>query len=168
MHYISTYSSPLGEITAASDGTGLTGLWFAGQKYFGAGLSPLREEKDLPIFRETAKWLDLYFRGSIPDFTPALSLHGSDFRLAVWDILLRIPYGEVITYGEIAKQIAAERGLKTMSGQAVGGAVGHNPISVIIPCHRVIGSNGALTGYAGGIDKKTWLLALEKENRKTP
>lgn len=162
MQYTDSYHSPLGDITLGSDGTNLTGLWFDGQKYFADTLGSEYEEKQLPVFKEAKRWLDIYFRGESPDFTPPLSFNGSPFRLAVWEILLQIPYGGVMTYGEIAAVLAKRRGLSTMSAQAVGGAVGHNPISIIVPCHRVVGSNGSLTGYAGGIDKKLKLLTLEK------
>lgn len=160
--YIQGYPSPLGKITMASDGTHLTGLWFDGQKYDRAGLSERYEEKILPIFEETKKWLDVYFSGKEPDFTPSIHLQATDFRKEVWKILLTIPYGTTITYRDIAAEITRQRGMPKMSAQAVGGAIGHNPISIIIPCHRVIGTNGSLTGYAGGIDKKRNLLALEK------
>lgn len=162
MQYTNSYQSPLGGITMASDGDKLTGLWFDQQKYFGGTLPREHEEKDLPVFEQTRQWLECYFRVTKPDFIPPLLLQGTDFRIAVWDILKEIPYGQVITYGEIAHRIAEKRGLKTMSAQAVGNAVGHNPISIIVPCHRVVGSNGSLTGYAGGIDKKKKLLTLEK------
>lgn len=161
MDYIHHYNSPLGGLTAASDGEALTGLWFDGQQYFAAGLSPAHEEATLPVFNETDLWLDQYFAGRIPDFTPHLSLSGSEFRMQVWEILLSIPYGSTVSYKEIANRIAAERGIAGMSSQAVGGAVGHNPISIIVPCHRVIGTDGSLTGYAGGIDRKRKLLLLE-------
>ena len=114
------------------------------------------------ILEQTIKWLDIYFSGKEPEFIPPLHLTGSDFRLAVWNMLLKVPYGETTTYKELADKIAEQRGLKTMSAQAVGGAVGHNPVSVIVPCHRVLGSDGSLTGYAGGIEKKRDLLVLEK------
>lgn len=160
--YISHYASPIGDITMASDGQALIGLWFDGQKYFEETIAGKeRSEKALPIFAETARWLDCYFGGQEPDFTPALSLQTTPFRRAVWDILLTIPYGKTMTYGEIAGQLAEEMGLARMSAQAVGGAVGHNAISLIIPCHRVVGAGGSLTGYAGGIGKKEWLLAHE-------
>lgn len=162
MEYTHRYQSPLGDITLASDGEVLTGLWFDEQKYFLATLCKKHEEKDLPIFEQADHWLDLYFSGKEPDFTPSLSPKGTAFRKAVWDILLTIPYGQTLTYGEIAGKIAKQRGLAQMSAQAVGGAVGHNPISIIIPCHRVVGSNGSLTGYAGGIERKVHLLTLEK------
>lgn len=161
MQYTATYASPLGRITMASDGEKLSGLWFDGQKYFAATLSAAHEEKDLPIFQQTKRWLELYFRGTAPEFIPPLHLAASPFRLAVWDILRQIPYGQIITYGEIARRIAQTQGLESMSAQAVGGAVGHNPISIILPCHRVVGSNGSLTGYAGGVERKVALLTLE-------
>lgn len=161
MQYITHYQSPLGGITMASDGTALTGLWFDGQKYFASTLGADYKEKDLPVFTESKRWLDIYFSGREPNFTPPLSLNGSAFRMAVWQILQSIPYGQTITYGDIAKQLAAQQNKARMSAQAVGGAVGHNPISIIVPCHRVIGAGGSLTGYAGGIDKKVQLLELE-------
>jgi methylated-DNA-[protein]-cysteine S-methyltransferase len=164
MTYIYHYHSPLGGITLSSNGTELTGLWFDGQKYFGDTLGEEYEEKNLPIFEETARWLDIYFSGKSPDFTPALSMETTPFRKAVWKIMLTIPYGRTMTYGEIAKRIAKQKELPNMSAQAVGGAVGHNSISLIVPCHRVVGTNGSLTGYSGGIDKKVKLLTLEKVN----
>ena len=162
-HYTAHYESPLGDITMASDGTALVGLWLDGQKYFADVLldKEHKERTELPIFDETRRWLDIYFSGHVPDFTPPLKLTTNDFRKRVCQILLEIPYGKTMTYGEIAHHIAAERGQQSMSAQAVGGAVGHNPISIIIPCHRVIGADGSLTGYAGGIDKKIYLLRLE-------
>ena len=162
MEYIHHYMSPLGGITIASDGEALTGLWFDGQKYFEANLPEEHEEKRLEIFDITDKWLDIYFSGKEPDFTPPLSMKTTEFRKKVWKILLTIPYGKTMTYGEIAEKIAKDSGKAKMSAQAVGGAVGHNSISLIIPCHRVIGANGSLTGYAGGIEKKKKLLELEK------
>ena len=161
MNYIYKYISPIGIITLSSNGTALTGLWFDGQKYFAQTLSEPYEEKLLPVFEDTIKWLDIYFSGEIPDFTPELYVHSTPFRKAVYDILLTIPYGQTITYGEIAEILAQQTGKKKMSSQAVGGAVGHNPISIIIPCHRVVGADGNLTGYAGGIDRKRFLLELE-------
>ncbi len=162
MEYISHYPSPLGGITLASNGEAITGLWFDGQKYFAAGLSREPAEVPLPVFEQAFKWLDVYFGGKAPDFTPPLSLNATPFRRAVWEILLSIPYGKTMTYGDIAAELAKRTGRARMSAQAVGGAVGHNPISLIIPCHRVVGANGSLTGYAGGVDKKLKLLALEK------
>ena len=160
--YIHHYDSPLGGITAASDGDALIGLWFDGQKYYADNLKREYEEKALPVFDQTDQWLDLYFSGKAPGFTPPLAMRTTPFRKAVWNIMLTIPYGQTMTYGEIADRIAAQRGLARMSARAVGGAVGHNAISLIIPCHRVVGTNGSLTGYAGGIDKKVKLLTLEK------
>ena len=162
MIYVSEYHSPLGDITLAADGEALTGLWFDGQKYFGASLPEHYEKKELPVFEETKQWLELYFQGKDPAFLPSLSLEGTPFRRAVWEILLSIPYGQTMTYGEIAALVAKQSGQTKMSARAVGGAVGHNPISLIVPCHRVVGTNGSLTGYAGGLDKKIKLLTLEK------
>lgn len=164
MQYISHYHSPLGNILLAADQIGLTGLWFEGQKYFALYLDKEHEEKEVPILKQTKEWLDIYFSGKEPDFKLPLHFTGTDFQNEVWEILSAIPYGQTTTYGEIAKQIAAKRGLARMSAQAVGGAVGHNEISIIVPCHRVVGNNGSLTGYAGGIDKKIKLLTLEKVN----
>lgn len=167
MTYIYYYDSPLGGITVSSNGREITGLWFDGQKYFGDTLSKECEEKNLPIFEETKKWLDIYFSGKAPDFTPALKMEATPFRKAVWEIMLTIPFGQTMTYGEIAERIAKQKGRAKMSAQAVGGAVGHNSISLIIPCHRVVGTNGSLTGYAGGIEKKVQLLTLEKTDMST-
>lgn len=193
MIYTTQYDSPIGSIVMAGDGESLTGLWFVGQKYFGSTLpgggecawthersvegtpkvfggnlaevrEGIMEYPKLPVFQTTKRWLDLYFRGEIPDFTPNLRLEGTHFRKAVWEILLSIPYGQTMTYGEIAGKIAEQKGLPRMSAQAVGIAVGHNPISIIVPCHRVVGSDGSLTGYAGGVEKKAALLAIECAN----
>lgn len=161
MIYTSKYASPLGGILLAADEVGLRGLWFDGQKYFARDLPDERTERETPVLSEVKRWLDLYFGGQEPDFLPPLHPVGTPFRQAVWEILLRIPYGKTVTYGEISKQLAEKMGLERMSAQAVGGAVGHNEISIIIPCHRVVGSNGSLTGYAGGIDRKIKLLELE-------
>lgn len=160
MEYTAHYTSPLGGITLASDGAALTGLWFDGQKYFGAGLAEDREERELPVFDQAAEWLDLYFDGQVPGFVPPLRMRTTPFRRAVWEILLAIPYGQTMTYGQIAAQMAGAQE-KHVSAQAVGGAVGHNTVSLIIPCHRVVGADGSLTGYAGGLDKKIRLLTLE-------
>ena len=162
MQYTFKYRSPLGGITIAADDEGLTGLWFDGQKYFANTLSARHEEKMLPVFGQVRDWLDCYFGGGIPGFTPPVHLQGSPFRLAVWDVLRQIPYGETVTYGEIAREIARRQGVRNVSAQAVGGAVGHNPVSIVVPCHRVVGSNGSLTGYAGGITRKVRLLNLER------
>ena len=160
--YVHHYISPIGGITLASDGEALTGLWFDGQKYFADTLDPQHKEKDLPVFDEADRWLDVYFSGKAPDFTPKLRMKATEFRKAVWEVLLTIPFGQTMTYGEIAAIIAEQKGMNRMSARAVGGAVGHNAISLMIPCHRVVGANGSLTGYAGGIDKKVKLLLLEK------
>lgn len=162
MNYIYHYKSPLGGITLASDGENLIGLWFDGQKYYAEMLRDEIVESPLPVFEETIRWLNIYFTGEAPTFTPPLSMHTTQFRRDVWEILMSIPFGQTMTYGGIARLIAARKGLSRMSAQAVGGAVGHNPISLIIPCHRVIGTGGSLTGYAGGIDRKKQLLAMEK------
>ena len=156
------YISPLGSITFASNGESLTGLWFDGQKHFPHNLISESTEAELPLFNQTIKWLDIYFSGEVPDFMPPISLNTTPFRKAVYDILLTIPYGHTMTYGEIARIFAERQGVERMSAQAVGGAVGHNPISVIIPCHRVVGADESLTGYAGGLDKKISLLKLER------
>lgn len=160
--YIYHYNSPVGSITISSNGTELTGLWFDGQKYFRDTLYGECEEKALPVFEQTMHWLDIYFNGKAPDFTPPLKMETTPFRKEVWKIMLTIPFGQTMTYGAIANKIAKQKGISKMSAQAVGGAVGHNSISLIIPCHRVVGTNGSLTGYAGGIDKKIQLLKLEK------
>lgn len=162
MDYTHHYHSPFGRITLASDGKALTGLWFDGQKYFGSTLTEKQEEKELAVFLQTEEWLNIYFSGKEPDFTPPLTMKATPFRKEVWKILLEIPFGKTMTYKEIGEKIAKQRGLARMSAQAVGGAVGHNPISLIIPCHRVVGTDGSLTGYAGGLDKKAKLLMLEK------
>lgn len=161
MQYTGRYDSPLGGILMAADDVGLTGLWFEGQKYFALYLDEEHEKKEIPLFGDVRRWLDIYFSGKEPDFDLPLHFIGTDFQKEVWRILCGIPYGETTTYGAIAKMIAEKRGTGTMSAQAVGGAVGHNEISIIVPCHRVVGTNGSLTGYAGGIDKKVSLLTLE-------
>lgn len=160
MLYKTNHTSFLGELTIVSNGESLMGLFISGQKYFLNTISnPLIKKDDLDIFLKTKQWLDEYFKGKAPPLNSLpLSPIGSEFRQKVWKILRQIPYGKTITYGEIAKELS--NGGK-MSAQAVGNAVGHNPISIIIPCHRVLGKNGALTGYAGGIDKKIKLLKLE-------
>jgi len=156
------YESPLGTLILTSDdGEALTALYNKNQKYFPASLPEVDPKNVLLIFKETSKWLDVYFTGKNPDFTPKLAPKGTLFREKVWKILCEIPFGKVITYGEISKRLAKEMDLSTMSSQAVGGAVGHNPISIIIPCHRVVGAGGNLTGYAGGLPKKIKLLEIE-------
>ena len=161
MIFIQHYDLPLGAILLAADETGLTGLWFDGQKYFARDLPAECVEQNTPALSEVKRWLDIYFTGKEPGFMPPLHPIGSAFRRSVWDILLRIPYGQTTTYGEIARQLAEKQGLPRISAQAVGGAVGHNEISILIPCHRVVGTNGSLTGYVGGIDKKVKLLEWE-------
>lgn len=167
MHYTTIYKSDLGDVFLACNNIGLTGLWFKDQKYFAAGLSAahihIEDSTCLPApLADTVRWLTLYFSGKKPDFTPQLHLMGTPFQKEVWEILLTIPYGETITYGEIATKLAKKRGLISMSAQAVGGAVGRNPVSIIVPCHRVVGTGGKLTGYAGGIWRKEALLKLEE------
>lgn len=165
MYYSTTYLSPVGTITLACDGGGnnLVGLWTEGQKYHGGTIpGAMTENSDIPLFAVAKKWLDRYFAGEKPNISELpLAPVGGEFRQGVWSILREIPYGEVITYGGIAKKMAEKMGKESMSSQAVGGAVGHNPISIIIPCHRVVGSNGSLTGFAGGIQMKIKLLELE-------
>lgn len=158
MRYTHHYASPLGGILLASDGEGLTGLWFEGQKYYARGLGAEAREKDLPVFSQAARWLDTYFSGKEPDSTPPLRLIGTPFQITVWEKLLTIPYGETETYGGLARRC----GLSGASARAVGSAVGRNPVSVIVPCHRVVGADGSLTGYAGGTGRKAKLLALER------
>lgn len=153
------YRSPLGDLLLSGDEAGLTGLWFEDAKYYPQNLEG--REGDLNVWAEAKLWLDVYFSGHEPEFTPPLHLSGTPFQLEVWQILQEIPYGQTTTYGAIAQKIAAARGLSHMSAQAVGGAVGHNPVSILVPCHRVVGHDGSLTGYAGGIDRKRRLLALE-------
>ena len=150
------YQSPLGNILMISDGTSLTELSFADASGMEKNACPL------PVFNDTRRWLDMYFAGQIPDFLPRLSPQGTAFRQSVWNMLLAIPYGQTTSYGELAKEIASRRQTEKMSAQAVGGAVGHNPIAIIIPCHRVIGKDGSLTGYGGGLWRKEWLLQLER------
>lgn len=163
MDFTHVYNSPLGKITLASDGKNLVGLWFEKNRFFCEGLADeVEENANLPIFEQTSRWLDIYFSGKQPDFLPPLLARGYEFRKRVCQIMLEIPFGKTATYADIARKIASERGIKAMSAQAVGGAVGHNPISIIIPCHRVVGTNGSLTGYGGGIQRKVKLLELEK------
>lgn len=165
MLYSTPYDSPLGELTLAcgKDGEALTGLWIKGQKYFPDTLPERSQpENEPPVFRQAREWLDRYFAGEEPKIEELkLAPTGTPFRQEVWSLLCRIPYGQVTTYGTLGKALAAQNGLAGMSGQAIGGAVGHNPISIIIPCHRVVGARGSLTGYAGGLEKKIWLLKHE-------
>lgn len=176
MIYTKIYQSPIGKLFLAAENEALIGLWIQGQKYFPeklfsgqvCGVEPAGE--DCGILARTGTWLNQYFAGERPGpeqlkMTPGADLGilppVSDFRQQVWKLLLEIPYGEVVTYGELASRLARQRGLPGMSAQAVGGAVGHNPISIIIPCHRVVGAGGSLTGYAGGVERKRRLLKLE-------
>lgn len=161
MQYTTTYLSPLGRILLAGNHSGITGLWFEGQKYFARGLALEHKERELPVFEEAKSWLDIYFAGREPEFMPSVHMIGTPFQMTVWEILQQIPYGATMTYGEIAQVIAEKKELSHMSAQAVGGAVGHNAVSILIPCHRVVGTKGSLTGYAGGLDKKVKLLTLE-------
>ena len=162
MHYVSHYESPLGAMTMASDGEHLTGLWFDGQKYDRSTISDEAVVQPLlPVFTQTARWLDAYFEGSDPGFTPPISVEGSDFKKMVSSIMLSIPFGATSTYAQIAAEVARRTGRTHMSAQAVGGAVGRNPIVLIVPCHRVVASDGSLRGYAGGVDRKEWLLKME-------
>lgn len=163
MVYKTQYSSPIGLLLLASDGDALIGLWMEGQKYFsGTVKEEMVENDDLEVFEKTKTWLDNYFSGNNPKISDLpLAPRGEGFRTTVWQLLCEIPYGRLTTYGELAKEVAKRMNRETMSAQAVGGAVGHNPISIIIPCHRVVGSNNSLTGYAGGLEKKIKLLELE-------
>lgn len=173
--YLFRYASPVGALTLSSDGDALTGLWFDAQKHFmeqrdASGklvrLSPERcQEAALPAFEQAETWLNRYFGGGVPDFTPALRLYGSAFQKAVWECLLRVPYGRAVTYGELAASVAERLGKPRMSARAVGAAVGRNPVSVIVPCHRVVGAGGELTGYSAGLDTKAYLLALERAHK---
>lgn len=164
MKYYDTWNSPLGEMWMQSEGERLCGLWFAGQKYFDLTRLQQGVRQELPIFAEAKRWLEGYFFGKVSAFTPSLRLDGTPFQRMIWNLLLQIPYGETVTYGQLAAQAAKELGREKMSAQAVGGAVGHNPISLIVPCHRVVGADGSLTGYAGGVEKKAWLLEWEQKN----
>ena len=166
MTFLTHYDSPLGGVLLAADESGLTGLWFEGQKYFADNLPAERAERETETLALAKRWLDIYFAGKEPDFMPPLHPVGSPFRRAVWELLLEIPYGQTTTYGELSRRLAAEMGIAHMSAQAVGGAVGHNGISIIIPCHRVVGTGGSLTGYAGGVDKKVKLLELERADMR--
>lgn len=162
MYYCTIYSSPIGELTLGSDGAALTGLWLEGQKYFGGRENVWQRCDGLPVFASARQWLDAYFAGQAPPVSPLpLAPQGTVFQQEVWQLLLEIPYGTTTTYGTLAAQLAQRRGLSRFSAQAVGSAVGKNPISIIVPCHRVVASDGALTGYAGGIPRKEWLLCQE-------
>ena len=151
----------MGNITLEADDRELTGLWFEGQKYYHDFSEKEFDEKETPALSLAKKWLDIYFSGKEPDLKVPIRFSGTAFRTEVWEILLSIPYGKTVTYGQIADMLAKKRGTERMSARAVGGAVGRNRISIIVPCHRVIGSDGSLTGYAGGTERKKELLKLE-------
>ena len=161
MTFTQRYDSPMGGILLAADEIGLTGVWFDGQKYFARGLPEEQTGRNTPVLSAAKRWLDIYSTGREPDFMPPLNPIGSEFQRSVWELLLQIPYGQTTTYGALAQELAQQQGLAHMSAQAVGSAVGHNKISILIPCHRVVGTNGSLTGYAGGVDRKVRLLELE-------
>ena len=162
MVYTTEYTSPLGRMTLACGEEAIIGLWFNGQRYFGNILPKQTAQKEHPLFADAKRWLDVYFSGREPDFLPPLRYDSTPFRKLVCEIMLTIPYGKTMTYGQIAAEVAKRQGLENMSAQAVGGAVGHNPISLMIPCHRVVGTNGSLTGYGGGMWRKVRLLEIEK------
>ena len=161
MLYTRKYISPIGEMTLSSDGYSLTGLWFTGQKYYPDNLP--ENDHDIRLFDETFQWLDAYFSGRKPDFDIPVSFSGTEFQIMVWNMLLEIPYGKTVSYGDVSEMLRNKYGHQT-SARAVGTAVGHNPISIIVPCHRVIGFDGSLTGYAGGLERKIFLLDLEKND----
>ena len=160
MLYVRVWPSPLGRILLASDGQALTGLWFEGQRYFAAGLTSSPVEVPLPVFEQAERWLAIYFSGRQPEFTPALGLGKTPYQRAVYDCLLRIPWGQTATYDLIAREAAARLGQRPCA-RAAGGAISRNPVSIIVPCHRVLPKGGGLGGYAGGADRKKALLALE-------
>ena len=164
--WTSSYKSPLGDLLLVADDIGLVGVWFSKEKYFAENSTLKHQEAELSVFEKAKKWFDAYFSGVVPKTYVPLHFTGTKFQNEVWQLLCDVPYGEVITYGGIAKKIAEKCGLKYMSAQAVGGAVGSNKISIIVPCHRVIGAKGNLTGYAGGMDKKIFLLNLEKSYKE--
>lgn len=161
MHYTSTYQSPVGEMLLAADDIGIVGIWFRNKKYYARCLDKDNKPKETSVIKELKHWLDIYFQGKEPDFEPPIHMIGTPFQIEVWNLLCEIPYGTTTTYNEIAKKIAKNRGLERMSAQAVGTAVGKNSIKLIVPCHRVMGTNNSLAGYAGGIDKKITFLKLE-------
>lgn len=165
MNYKYTYESPLGTMIMLGTLTYLTDLFFVDEAHAPSYDDAEYIEQLTGPFEVTIMWLNQYFNGKKPFITPPIQLEGTEFRKSVWSILQTIPYGETTTYGDIGKQIAQQQGKEKFSAQAVGGAVGHNPISIIVPCHRVIGSNGQLTGYAGGIERKKYMLDLESEDK---
>ncbi len=160
--FTARYASPLGNITLASDGNSLTGLWFDGQKHFGSTLAAYEEKPSLPVFQQTKAWLDTYFTGESPGFTPPIRMLGSVFQCSVWAALLHVPPGKTRTYGEIAAAVALTEPQFRPAAIAVGSAVARNPLSLIVPCHRIVGASGSLTGYAGGTERKLFLLKLER------
>ena len=162
MFYYFTYDSPVGKLMVVSDEDNIVGLWIEGQKYFMENIKgKMVENPNYPILKLVKKWLDDYFNGQKPELNLPLKPYGSQFKRTVWQVLCEIPYGKTVTYGSVANKVASKLGKERMSARAIGNAVGHNPISIIIPCHRVVGKNGNLTGYAGGLDKKIWLLNYE-------
>lgn len=165
MQYVSHYQSPLGDILLAADDIGLIGLWFEGQRHFGVYLDKAHEEKELSLFQTVKHWLNIYFSGNEPDLSIPLHFMGTKFQNQIWQMLCSIPYGQLTTYGEMACKYATASGLPHMSAHTVGNAVGRNPLAIIVPCHRVVGARGKLTGYAAGIDRKMSLLHLEKADR---
>ena len=167
MNITQTYESPIGEMLIAADELGITGLWFKGQKYYASTLGSEDSKGTNAYIEKAFEWLEAYFSGDIPKNVPRIHLVGTQFQIMIWQRLLDIPYGATATYGELARTIAFDNRIQKVSPRAVGVAVGHNPISVIVPCHRVIGYDGSLTGYAGGLDKKEWLLNLEAKTIRT-
>ena len=161
-NFVTRIASPIGLLTLASDGEALTGLWLEGQRFFPGTLPAADPERELPVFAQTRLWLELYFQGREPDFIPPVRLSGTPFQLTVWEALRTVPYGKTVTYGELARRLSAQSDHPRVSARAVGGAVARNPVSILIPCHRVVGANGRLTGYAGGLDRKRKLLAIER------
>ena len=158
-----TIPTPLGEMIALEEQNALCGLWFAGEKHAPAVAGEWVHDPDLPLFAALREQLDAYFSGKLRGFDLPLAPAGTPFRLAVWELLRAIPAGSTITYGALARQMAEQRDVRLPAAQAVGGAVGHNPLTIIVPCHRVVGADGSLTGYAGGLERKAALLALEKK-----
>ena len=168
MQYQKEYHSPLGEMLLAADDRGLVGIWFRGAEHFGRGLEPGSREGEHPFLLEAERWLDCYFSGREPEFQPPVHWQGTPFQQTVWELLRQIPYGSTVTYGTLAARAAERLGRSGMPARAVGGAVSRNPLSVLVPCHRVVGADGSLTGYAGGLERKRRLLALEAAGKACP